>query len=134
MPSGSGRCGSDAVFGMTVSRGKRPNSRLGTGLLVGVGLLTVGTGFYLMVLRPPLLPEDIWFAGLKPVGRAAQPARVAGDRVPDLGRVRPGLRGRHRRVPGIPRNRAPCLASVWCRADSRRLFRRVPCEQLDAPV
>ncbi len=42
------------------------NTRLVARLLVAVGLLTVGTGFYLMVLRPPLLPEDIRFAGLDP--------------------------------------------------------------------
>lgn len=35
-------------------------------VLIAVGLLTVGTGFYLMVLRPPLLPEDVRFAGLDP--------------------------------------------------------------------
>lgn len=38
--------------------------RLAARLLVAVGLLTVGAGLYLMVLRPPLLPEDVRFAGL----------------------------------------------------------------------
>ena len=42
------------------------NSQLAARLLVGVGLLTVGTGLFLMVLRPPLLPEDIRFARLDP--------------------------------------------------------------------
>lgn len=31
--------------------------------LVLLRLLTTGTGAYLMVLRPPLLPEDIRFTG-----------------------------------------------------------------------
>src|SRR5215218_6680203 len=42
------------------------NPRLVARLLVAVGLLTGGTGLYLMVLRPPLLPEDVRFAGLDP--------------------------------------------------------------------
>ncbi|MBO1905274.1 hypothetical protein KHP60_09845 [Microvirga sp. 3-52] len=46
--------------------------RPATRLLVAVGLLTVGTGLYLMVLRPPLLPEDVRFAGLDPL--ASPPA------------------------------------------------------------
>ncbi|HZH11967.1 MAG TPA: helix-turn-helix domain-containing protein [Microvirga sp.] len=40
------------------------NSRLAAGLLVGVGLPTVGTGFYLVAVRPPLLPEGVRIAGL----------------------------------------------------------------------
>jgi hypothetical protein len=42
------------------------NARLVARLLVAIGLLTVGTGFYLMALRQPLLPEDVRFAGLDP--------------------------------------------------------------------
>ncbi|MFL4993683.1 MAG: hypothetical protein ACJ8DV_20695 [Microvirga sp.] len=40
--------------------------RLAARLLLGVGLMTVGTGLYLMVLRRPPLPEDVRFAGLDP--------------------------------------------------------------------
>ncbi len=32
--------------------------------MLAVGLLATGTGVYFMVLRPPLLPEDLRFAGV----------------------------------------------------------------------
>ena len=33
--------------------------------LTALGVLTVGTGLYFMLLRPPMLPEDIRFTGIE---------------------------------------------------------------------
>lgn len=35
-------------------------------LLAGSGILLIGVGIYFLVLRPPLLPEDIRYMGLTP--------------------------------------------------------------------
>lgn len=40
--------------------------RLGGVLLLLLGILTLGTGIYFLLLRPPLLPEDVRFTGLDP--------------------------------------------------------------------
>jgi len=40
--------------------------RLGGVLLLLLGILTLGTGVYFLLLRPPLLPEDVRFTGLDP--------------------------------------------------------------------
>ena len=40
--------------------------RLAGGLLVATGIVTLGVAFYLMVIRPPMLPEDLRFTGLDP--------------------------------------------------------------------
>lgn len=49
-----------------------PKDRVDGALLVTLGLLTVGTGIYFMVLRPPMLPEDVRFTGAgAPISGAA---------------------------------------------------------------
>ncbi|MBR0714025.1 hypothetical protein [Bradyrhizobium liaoningense] len=40
----------------------RPSSML----LAASGILLIGVGIYFLVLRPPLLPEDIWYMSLTP--------------------------------------------------------------------
>lgn len=51
------------------AKSKTPERRIRTDVLGGsltlaLGLLTVGTGVYFLVLRPPLLPEDIRRTGI----------------------------------------------------------------------
>jgi hypothetical protein len=40
-------------------------------LLSALGLLTVGTGIYLMTVRPAMLPEDVRFTGGAPIAGSA---------------------------------------------------------------
>ena len=40
--------------------------RIGGVLLLILGVLTLGTGSYFLLLRPPLLPEDVRFTGVDP--------------------------------------------------------------------
>jgi hypothetical protein len=39
--------------------------RIAAAVLITFGLLTMGTGFYFLAFRPPLLPEDLRFAGVE---------------------------------------------------------------------
>lgn len=47
------------------SAGERPDRASGL-LLVGLGVLTFGTGIYFSFFRPPMLPEDMQFTGTNP--------------------------------------------------------------------
>jgi hypothetical protein len=38
--------------------------KVGGGLLLALGLLTLGTAIYFLAIRPPMLPEDTRFTGL----------------------------------------------------------------------
>ena len=40
--------------------------RIGTSLLMSLGILTVGMGVYFAFFRPAMLPEDIRFTGVQP--------------------------------------------------------------------
>ena len=56
--------------------GSTPRQRIAAGLLVACGVALVGIGLYFVVLRPPLLPEDVGYMGTS---------------VPDVERAVPGL-------------------------------------------
>ena len=45
---------------------REPQERSTGVLLLILGLLTLGTGVYFMVFRPPMLPEDVRFSGVDP--------------------------------------------------------------------
>jgi hypothetical protein len=42
------------------------SDRIAAGLLMTLGVLTLGTGLYFMAVRPALLPEDLRFTGVDP--------------------------------------------------------------------
>ncbi|WFC40211.1 MULTISPECIES: hypothetical protein [unclassified Pseudoxanthomonas] len=60
-------------------------------LLLALGLLTMGTAVFFLVLRPALLPEDIRHTGIDPGTLAHGVPGMARHRVPRLGRFIAGL-------------------------------------------
>jgi hypothetical protein len=56
--------------------GPTPHQRIAAGLLIACGVTLVGVGLYFVLLRPPLLPEDVGYMGTS---------------VPDVERAVPGL-------------------------------------------
>lgn len=60
-------------------------------LLLALGLLTMGTAVFFLVLRPALLPEGIRHTGIDPGTLAPGVPGMARHRVPRLGRFIAGL-------------------------------------------
>jgi hypothetical protein len=60
-------------------------NRLAGTLLLGLGVMTFGMGIYFLLLRPPMLPEDIQFTGGATAASTTADVGVAGIRFPNLG-------------------------------------------------